>query len=241
MATVCRRGLAYARVGSYLVLVTSAEPWQRRMTARVGQQLRHYREGRFTAQQLADRCEQLGQRIEVTVIANMETGRRTNITAAELAVLGAALDVPPALLVCPVGSLEDQEALPGRLVDSWTAYQWFTGTRPVTDVTGEQPGAPGPPGRGDRLTIYRQHEDSLRGYLFVTQRDADPEQAAGRRHLERLAGARISMHRNGWRLPELPAAVIEALHLPLAGWGYEQDGRGGLTELPHAITDGDMP
>lgn len=61
------------------------------------------------------------------VLANLETGRRPSVSVAELLILAAALDVPPAVLVAPLGRRERTEILPG--VDPYTAdaINWIAG------------------------------------------------------------------------------------------------------------------
>lgn len=114
------------------------EPWARRVTTQVGEQVKGYRERlRWSARELADRCEQLGYRIEAQVIANMETGRRANVTAAEIVVLAAALGVPPVALMYPVRTDSEVEVVPDRPVSSWPhAIQWFTGEWPIPRLSG---------------------------------------------------------------------------------------------------------
>jgi transcriptional regulator with XRE-family HTH domain len=81
----------------------------------------------MSAQQLADRTAELGMPIPRSVLANLESGRRETVSAAELIVLAAALNVAPIELICPTGYDEQAEILPGRMVDSLSAVRWFTG------------------------------------------------------------------------------------------------------------------
>lgn len=95
----------------------------------------------WTAQQLAARCAQIGApRLTALVIANIETGRRDaqgrrrrNVTVDELVALARALDVPPVLLLYPVGMVEEVEVLPGRTMPTWNAAKWFTGEEPLCE------------------------------------------------------------------------------------------------------------
>ncbi|MDN3057426.1 helix-turn-helix transcriptional regulator [Streptomyces sp. SRF1] len=76
---------------------------------------RHRRDRGMSAQQLADRCAELGlDSLPRTVISNLENGRRGNITVAEVLVLAEALGVPAAALIFPVGYETDVEHLPGK-------------------------------------------------------------------------------------------------------------------------------
>ena len=81
----------------------------------------------MSAQQLADRTAGLGAPIPRSVLANLESGRRTTVGAAEVAVLAAALDVAPIELIYPVGFEAETEILPGRRMDPLEAVRWFCG------------------------------------------------------------------------------------------------------------------
>jgi transcriptional regulator with XRE-family HTH domain len=194
--------------------------------------------------QLAKACRDRGapDTFTASAVANIETGRkvegrrRRDVTIEELALLGAALKVPPALLVFPLGGLDDLEVLPGRWVDAWIGYQWFVGSGSLADLTGEDADQEALPARDNPVAIYRQHEAALRGYVLHSsfREDDNAEQARERQRLaDRLAGTRVRMYQQGWRLPPLPAPVLDAVRAPLRGWGYKQDEQGGMTELPH--------
>ena len=98
----------------------------------IAREVRRYREGqgqrpRMSAQQLADRTEELGMPIPRSVLANLESGRRETVSVAEVLVLAAALNVAPVELICPVGFDKETEMLPGRAMDQLAARRWFTG------------------------------------------------------------------------------------------------------------------
>ncbi|MFD8544996.1 helix-turn-helix domain-containing protein [Streptomyces sp. NPDC059649] len=102
--------------------------WPERLTATIAAEILRYRRNqKMSAQQLSDRCAELGMEIPRAVISNLENGRRTSISVAELLVLAAALDVPPAALAFPVGYAEETEALPGAHVPPFEAVRWFGG------------------------------------------------------------------------------------------------------------------
>ena len=64
--------------------------------ARIAQAIRTARQGRLSAQQLADETERLGYGISRSQIANYESGRKKSLDVADLFVIAAALGVPPA-------------------------------------------------------------------------------------------------------------------------------------------------
>lgn len=111
------------------------DTWAQQVTHTVAKELRRYRIARrLSAQQLADRCADLGMPIRRSVLANLENGRREAITIAELLVLARALDVPPLLLVFPVGRQEKVEPLPGQSLPTWDAALWFFGEARLQDT-----------------------------------------------------------------------------------------------------------
>jgi 8-oxo-dGTP pyrophosphatase MutT (NUDIX family)/transcriptional regulator with XRE-family HTH domain len=81
----------------------------------------------MSAQQLADRCSQLGMEIPRAVLANLENGRRATVSVAELLVLAEALQVPPLLLVVPLGRQELTEILPNAQTPAFEAARWWRG------------------------------------------------------------------------------------------------------------------
>lgn len=126
---------------------TRAVPWvimeQLNFAATVGRtiatEMRRLRvEQGLSAQQLADRCAELGMSIPRTVISNIENGRRVNITVAEVLVLGGALGVPPGDLIFPAGTLPEVEILPGRITNTLDAIEWLAGETIIV------PGQPDP-------------------------------------------------------------------------------------------------
>jgi transcriptional regulator with XRE-family HTH domain len=163
MRRVCTSCYVEARDWSIVASVAnddqSGPEWPRRLTTVIGQQIKHHRGGRMTARELADRCEQLGHRVETQVIANLETGRRANISLAERNVLAAALGVPPLLLECPLGRVEKLEPLPGVVTDPWSAARWFLGQQELPGLerfSGDDYGA---------LRMFEQHAQEVHSIL----------------------------------------------------------------------------
>lgn len=91
-------------------------------------ELRRYRrEQGLSAQQLSDACARLGLEISRSTLADLENGRRTTLTVAELLILAAALEVPPLLLALPLGRQEDLEILPALQMNTWDSARWWQG------------------------------------------------------------------------------------------------------------------
>lgn len=120
------------------------EEWPARLARTMAGEVRRFRQVRgMSAQQLADRCAELGMPIARSVLANFESGRRPTLSVAELLVIAQALRVPPAALVFPVGYQARIEVLPGRKIDTFQATQWFGGeglehTHPEAERTTEE-------------------------------------------------------------------------------------------------------
>ncbi|MEV0302075.1 helix-turn-helix domain-containing protein [Streptomyces prasinus] len=107
--------------------------WEDRVKANVAGEVRRRRkEMGWSAQDLADRCEQLGHPIPRNVIANMESGRRASLPLVDVIVLAAALETYPVHLIFPVGYVEQTQELPFQyLVPTWDALRRFTGEEEV--------------------------------------------------------------------------------------------------------------
>lgn len=164
-------------------------PWPERLVEVIAGEVKRHRQRRgLSAQQLADACARLGLPIQRSVLANLESGRRANLSVPELLVLAAALNVAPVLLVFPVGSQELSEFRPGMKVDTWRAAQWFGGQ-------GEDPT---PTTNASRERVYRL---PMRLY-------ADHEKA-----IRRLAGARANVATLGIRARTENGDIAETLRL----------------------------
>ncbi len=102
--------------------------WSDRIKANVAGEVRRRRkEMGWSAQELADRCEQLGHPIPRNVIANMESGRRANLPLVDVMILAAALETYPVCLIFPVGYVDETQELPFQdLVPTWDALRRFT-------------------------------------------------------------------------------------------------------------------
>jgi transcriptional regulator with XRE-family HTH domain len=89
--------------------------------------LRHRRN--MSAQRLAERTAELGMAIPRAVLANLESGRKTNVTVAELLILARALGVGPADLLIPAGRDGQLEIAPGEFRSPQDVAWWFCSLR----------------------------------------------------------------------------------------------------------------
>lgn len=105
--------------------------WVRRWTASVAETLKTAR-GRMSAQQLSERCAELGYPIPRSTITNLEIGRKESISIQEVAILAKALGIPPLALLFPIGHDQTFEVLPDTVIPTWLAAQWFSGEAPFS-------------------------------------------------------------------------------------------------------------
>lgn len=99
--------------------------------------VRQYRTDRgWSARVLAEKCQEAGLKWERDVVANLESGRRTSVTLDELLILALVLNVPPILLVTPLGTKDEQQVAPNVRATPWDVYRWFLGE--IADPRGDE-------------------------------------------------------------------------------------------------------
>lgn len=126
----------------------------------------------MSAQQLADKTDELGMPIARSVLANLESGRRETVSVAEVLVLAAALGVSPIELMCPVGFDEQTEMLPGRMMDPLAAMRWFTGEWKL-DLAADGTLVMRTPGTAEQSSTYLvEYHDELINRLRTQEADA---------------------------------------------------------------------
>ena len=111
----------------------------------------------MSAQQLAERCAGLGlPEITRPVLVKLEHGRREAVSTTELAVLAAALETAPILLLYPVGSTGSVEYLPGKTAPPWDAARWWADEASLAPDL-----AIGPAYRRSAGSLFRDHQQLL--------------------------------------------------------------------------------
>jgi len=99
----------------------------------------------MSVQQLSDAIARLGVTIERPVLSNLLNGRRNTVSVAEWLLLAAALQVPPLLLLFPVGRVDVVEPVPDFEVSPLIALHWAeTGRLPAHAPTGSDEWPPTP-------------------------------------------------------------------------------------------------
>lgn len=93
------------------------------------------RSQKVSAAELAERCKKLGApHITASVIANVETRRRQEVSIDNLLTIAEALNVAPIHLLVPIAD-EEQEKLYAVSPESWTpaieAREWIRGRVPL--------------------------------------------------------------------------------------------------------------
>lgn len=109
--------------------LTGGTDWPGGWTQQIGQRVaRRRRDLGISQTGLSERCAELGHPIPRNTVVGLETGRRETLTLGELVIIGAALEVAPALLAFPAN--EFVQYLPGERVTSYEAMEAFTGISP---------------------------------------------------------------------------------------------------------------
>ncbi|MGV9762165.1 helix-turn-helix domain-containing protein [Micromonospora tulbaghiae] len=114
------------------------DSWAAETNQTIATQIRNWRNARgLSAQQLSERCASIGYPIPRNIIANIETGRRGSVTVPEAIIIAMALNVPPILLIYPVGKELAVRTSPRQDCGTFYAARWFMGdTRPTPDMAG---------------------------------------------------------------------------------------------------------
>ncbi len=143
-----------------------ADGWGAQLTRSIAEEVKRCRKARsWSAQKLSDECAALGYDFPRSTLADLENGRRSHISVAELLVLARALDIPPVLLVFPVGHQSEAEVFPGEKRPVFRAALWFTGEAPSPSratAEGEIIVEPEPDGPARALALYRAHDQAFR-------------------------------------------------------------------------------
>ncbi|AZA08509.1 helix-turn-helix domain-containing protein [Corynebacterium pseudopelargi] len=106
------------------------DKWQKDLTDTIGAEVKRLREKESRSTMwLQDETERLGFRVSRSSISQLEAGNRTSISLAEVLVLAAALDIPPALLIFPYYPDGETHYLPGKIDSAFNAVEWVAGQR----------------------------------------------------------------------------------------------------------------
>jgi transcriptional regulator with XRE-family HTH domain len=204
-----------------IVLAVAEEPvqtWEAALAKSVGNRVAQFRKQRgLTAQQLSEQLrDRLGLDLKRTVIGNLESGYRHTISYAEILALAYVLEVPPLLLMVPIGT-DDFQPLPGVSEEPWESAMWITGEGlPLAceDPTPEM--IDRYLGHMDYLRLYRQHTDFIGQWTRALHL---PDPAVARAHMHEVEKAialvRASIRERGGVPPRLPEELqgIDQRHI----------------------------
>lgn len=213
--------------------------------------VRHYRQLRqWSVRQLAEECARLGaSKLTSSSLANIERGQaegakrqRRQVDVEELVVLARALQVPPVLLLFPVGRADEVELVPGTNAWPWSALRWFIG-----EVRFPSPyipaGEPQPPGHlpewiedpkegweqwAAPALLFREHERLEREWWAIPPRLRElpfgtPEEkqatrdALWARVMTDLRRVHKEMRRHGLTPPSIQKEILENSERPDQG------------------------
>lgn len=113
-------------------------------------------------------------KVSRSAISELESGKRRSISVAELLVLAAALDQPPALLLFPPYPDGHVRPVPGAEVTAYDAVEWVGGQRiMIVDPSPEKPSIEPFPSPLVRMSTER--EGLLQGWMDArrTRRKGD--------------------------------------------------------------------
>lgn len=197
--------------------------WSEELTKLVASRVRHYREKRgMSTQKLADACTAAGYEVSRTVLVNLENAvtsrRRESVSLSLLLVLARVLDVPPVMLMLPIGSNEDVEILPGVHAGPWAAAEWIAGRSNLAQRWGSDEDVryglhldatdPAEFEHNARpITLYRDHTAYVAD--FVEWRPVDTGKAMAA--VKDLVRVRREMRETGLAVPELYGLIAEAV------------------------------
>ena len=186
----------------------AVQEWQARLAEQVGERVAHFRQlAGMTGQDLARKTG-----LDRAVISKLEKGHRQTLTVGDVFIVARALEVPPLLLLFPLGQAEEAEVLPGVWEDTWTAVKRFIGEN-GTDTPGV-------------VDLFRDHEHYFRRFMeayraVVKMQNADLAEAGQlyermrREDLPPLRRTRQMIRAKGLTPPPMPEAIPAYLGIDL--------------------------
>ncbi|WAL74510.1 helix-turn-helix transcriptional regulator [Kitasatospora sp. YST-16] len=151
----------------------TTKPVPTALTLRVGEALRDARTRQgLSAPEVARRCADLGVPIPPTAINKIETAGRGSLKVEEILAFAAALNVPVASLLVPLGAEPTIDLLPNLRLSPWEAVQLITGEGPLAD---ESEGSP-----RFTLAMFREHEVDVQTATISTRAARDWREQAGK-------------------------------------------------------------
>lgn len=116
------------------------EEWRKSWVSTIAKRVKEIRASKgMRGDDLSARTKELGYEIPRSTLANIEIGRKSSVGVHEVAILAAALEVPPVALLFDYVSGEKVEVLPGVERSGIEAVEWFAGNWPILPAGGLGP------------------------------------------------------------------------------------------------------
>jgi transcriptional regulator with XRE-family HTH domain len=187
------------------------------VTRQVGVNAQKVRKARgLSLATVAERMTTLGRPMTLNSVSKIELQKR-GVDLDDLVALARALDVPPLVLVFPIGDKPTVELLPGYEVRPWTAARWFTGEQPLPVEAPGEAWVDRQLGEDSPAALYRMNDELIRRWLRANrsvQESIDLGRGASEVALELRDNAlddisrhRREMRRLGLEPDPLPAVV----------------------------------
>lgn len=194
----------------------TAETWPQSLAQAQGRAVQHYRErAGMKHDELAKRLRDIGQPMQRTTLINIEQGRRKTMSVPEMFALGYVLDVPPVMLMVPLGLEAKVELLEGHWVDSWQALGWISGELAFGQGTYPNSTAERTLGqeiRASYLAVQDLVENLLQSHQVLkgaTELATMDEARKRIKNQSEMLGRILSyMKRDGQAFPELPSDLL---------------------------------
>jgi transcriptional regulator with XRE-family HTH domain len=104
----------------------------------IAQRVKELRRKRgWSAAQLAEQLRGVGLDWDRNIVANLETGRRANVSVSELLALAQVLTVAPMHLLVPLDNEQPYQVTPTQAEPAWVVRGWIAGVWPLHTVDGK--------------------------------------------------------------------------------------------------------
>lgn len=135
----------------------------------------------WSAQKVADLLAEIydgDPPMDRPAIANLENGRRKAVTIEEFIALSVVFNVPPPLMLLPLGTEDVVEITPQSRIHPHLAVEWFAGDEPLASTSRFAIGLGSWADNAEPLFMYRTLRD-LQGHLSDTERRLDRAEHIG--------------------------------------------------------------
>ncbi|MFF2212875.1 helix-turn-helix transcriptional regulator [Streptomyces antibioticus] len=130
----------------------------------------------LTAKQLGELLTARGIPWDRFTVANLENGKRQNVSVTELLALGDVLNVAPVDLLVPperrpIDEQDPYQVTPDRAYGRWEVRQWVRGIQPLPGADAEEFHAEGPPGEYGQTWLLIPAKSAVDIGLIASEED----------------------------------------------------------------------